>query len=164
MNPTTTPFPSSDAIIPKAIKKVFREYGKNRPVFNTISHNESFESKEHMKLNYWKIGFITNGLLPFGSIISLISFYFHASRILGRFPRYNQPDPKELDIYKHYSGILNSSCIIWIFSLLALIIMVMAYLIVKRRGINWRLIGLNSIGHLTAIILFLSKIMEWFAD
>ena len=107
---------------------------------------------------------MTNGLLPFGFIISLMTFYFHASKILGRFPRYNQPDPKELDIYKHYSGFINSSCIIWIFSLLALIIMVTAYLIVKRRTINWRLIGLSLIGHLIAIILFFSVIMEWFID
>lgn len=117
-----------------------------------------------MKLNYWKIGFITNGILPLGFIISLMTFYFHASRILGRFPTYNQPDPQKLDIYKHYSGFIYRSGNIWILSLLVLIIMITAYWIVKRKRTNWRLVGLSSIGHLVAIILFLSGIMEWFAD
>lgn len=117
-----------------------------------------------MKLDFWKIGFITNGLIPFGFVISLMTFYFHASIILGRFPKYNQPDPKELDIYKIYSGFIISCGTIWIFSLLALIVMALAYCIIKRKKINWKLIGLSSTGHLIAIILFLSRILKWFAD
>jgi hypothetical protein len=117
-----------------------------------------------MKLNYWKIGFVTNGLMPFGFIISLMTFYFHAYRILGRFPSYNQPDPKELDIYKHYSGFIYSFGSVWIISFLALIVMVIIFLVIKPKKADWRLIGLSSIGHFIAIMLFLSGIMEWFAD
>ena len=117
-----------------------------------------------MKLDYWKIGFIINGLIPFGFVISLMTFYFHASIILGRFPKYNQPDPKELDIYTHYSGLISNCGNFWIYSLLVLIVMVIAYWIIKGKRINWKLIGLSSVGHLIAIILLFSAITEWFAD
>lgn len=117
-----------------------------------------------MKLNYWKIGFITNGLIPFGFVISLMTFYIHASRILGRFPTYNQPDPKELDIYYHYDWIIRSCGNIWVYSIPILIIMFIVYWVIKRKRTNWRLIGLCLTGHLIAIVLFISGIMEWFAD
>ena len=117
-----------------------------------------------MRLNYWKIGFVINGLIPFGFIISLLTFYFHAAKILGRLPVYNLPDPKELDIYNQYSEIIYSLSAIWIISFLVLLIMTILFWIIKRKTTDWKLIGLSSIGHLFAILLLFSGIMEWFVD
>src|SRR5689334_11286887 len=38
---------------------------------------------------------------------SLLSFYFHARNILGRFPSYDNPDPKELSIYNQYNEVIS---------------------------------------------------------
>jgi len=43
----------------------------------------------------WKTAFYSLGVLPWGFTVSLLAFYFHARAILGQFPSYNQPDPKE---------------------------------------------------------------------
>lgn len=122
------------------------------------------EKLKIMRLNFWKIGFVTTGLVPIGFIVSLLTFYYHASRILGRFPVYNQPDPKELDIYNKYSGIIYSCSNIWIISFLVLILMIFIYWIIKRKQTDWKLIGFSSIGHVIAVLLLFSGIMEWFVD
>ncbi|PWG04468.1 hypothetical protein [Polaribacter aquimarinus] len=117
-----------------------------------------------MKVNYWKNGLHVSGLAPFGYIISLIIFYFHTTIILGRFPKYNQPDPKKLDIYNYYSGVIDLLIGIWLLSFLTIIIIILSNLIINRKDVNWKLIGLYFTGHVIAIILFFSKIMEWYID
>ena len=111
-----------------------------------------------------KTGFVINGLIPFGFIFFLMTFYFHAAAILGSFPVYNQPDPKKLDIYYDYIGLITISGNIWVYSLLIFLLMIVLVLISKRRKTDWRLIGLSSIGHIIAILLLFSGIVEWFAD
>ncbi len=112
----------------------------------------------------WKILFYILGLIPLGFIISLLSFYFHAGRILGNLPRYNQPDPKELEIYSEYSPYIDLSGEVWIYSLLMWIISTILYLILKRRQISWTPVIVSTFGQACAIVLFLSGIMEWYAD
>lgn len=117
-----------------------------------------------MRLIYWKLLFILNGLIPFGFLISLMTFYFHAAKILGRFPSYNLPDPKELDIYTNYSKLIYAFGNVWIYSFLAMLIMIVVFVPFQRRQTNWKLIGIGSLGHILAVILFVSGIMEWYAD
>ncbi|HET6559636.1 MAG TPA: hypothetical protein VFG54_20090 [Prolixibacteraceae bacterium] len=115
-------------------------------------------------MKYWKISFYGLGVIPFGFIISLLTFYFQAGRILGYLPRYNLPDPKELALYSVYSPIIDLTGLIWVYSLALWLIAISVYLIVKKEQINWRSIFISTIGHIAAISLFFSGIMEWYAD
>jgi hypothetical protein len=117
-----------------------------------------------MKHNFWKTGLITSGVLPFGLTISLLTFYLHTKSILGYYPKYNHPDPKTLDIYGNYSVLVNTSISLWIISFLLTIPLVIAYLIIKRKKINWKLVGFSLISQTIAIILFFSNIFEWYID
>ena len=104
------------------------------------------------------------GLMPFGFALSLSAFYIHATNILGYFPRYNQPDPKELDIYICYEPVISLAGNLWICSVPIWLFLIAGYLIISRKNINWTPFVFSLIGQCCAILLFLSGIMEWFAD
>ena len=116
------------------------------------------------KIKYWNWIIILFGLIPFGFIISILSFYFHAGHILGRFPSYCQPDPTDLTIYATYSPFIDITGGIWVVSLLAWPIVIIAYLFINRKNISWRLIISSVVGQIIAILLFSSKISEWYFD
>jgi hypothetical protein len=112
----------------------------------------------------WKTYFYILGSIPLIFSISLLTFYFHAGLILGRLPRYNQPDPKELEIYFDYHPIINLTFIIWIYSFIIWLILTVVYLIAKRKQILWKPIIISALGQVYGISLFLSEIMVWYAD
>ena len=65
-------------------------------------------------MKIWKIILNTFGLIPYLWVISLLTFYFHAAKLLGYFPEFGRPDPKALNIYDDYSPIINLLGQIWV--------------------------------------------------
>jgi hypothetical protein len=84
-----------------------------------------------MKYNLCNISLTALGVLPLGFITSLIMFYFHARLILGHFPNYNYPDPKELEVYNFYSLIINTTASIWVICIIVTVPIIATYFIVK---------------------------------
>lgn len=117
-----------------------------------------------MKYNYWKIGFLIHGILPFGFIISLLAFYLHTRTFLGYFPEYNKPDPKTLDFYDSYSFLVNSTIGLWIISFVITIPLILVYFVIKRKKSDWKLIGFSLASQSIAIVLFFSDIFKWYID
>lgn len=115
-------------------------------------------------MKIWKMIFYLLGLLPLGYIISMITFYLHTRVLLGFFPKYNQPDPKTLEIYQDYLPFINWTGNIWFVSLIIWIIMTITYIVLKRKKTNWRPLIFNALIQFCAIGLFVSGIGVWFAD
>lgn len=97
-------------------------------------------------------------------IISLLSFYFHAAYVLGKFPSYGQPDPKELSFYVYYAPIIHLTLNTWLLSFIPWFIYTTVYVIAKRKQISWQPLIISALCHIGAIAIFLSGISEWFAD
>jgi len=115
-------------------------------------------------MKIWKIIFYLLGTIPWFFIVSLITFYFHAEKILGYFPRYYFPDPKELSIYSNYSPFINCSFGIWFYSFFVWLFVTIIYLIINRKKINWHFVIFAFIGNIISLILVFSKIFEWYID
>ncbi len=115
-------------------------------------------------MKIWKILLYVLGVIPWAFTISLMAFYFHAGRVLGHSPSYNQPDPKELDIYMDYAPFIDVSVDIWLWSFVAWFMLSIVYLIVKRKDIQWAPIIIPAIGQFIAILLLLSGVFEWYID
>lgn len=115
-------------------------------------------------MKYWKSAFIGLGILPITFAISILAFYIHAGQILGRLPSYNQPDPKQLEIYANYSPFVDWTAEIWLWSFPVWFLMTIVYLIIKRKNNNWTPIIISGIGQILGILIFFSRIMEWYAD
>lgn len=103
-------------------------------------------------------------ILPYGFIVSLLTFYFHAGQILGRLPIASSNDPKNFTIYSSYEPLINVTGNIWLFSFIAWTVVVGLYLFLYRGRISWRPILFSAIGQGLAVILFCSKINEWYVD
>lgn len=58
-------------------------------------------------MSAWKTTFYLFAVPPVAFIVSLISFYIQATKILGHSPTYGRPDPKELYIYMDYAPVVN---------------------------------------------------------
>lgn len=112
----------------------------------------------------WKIFLITSAIIPWPFIISLMTFYFHAGKILGHAPTYDNPDPKELMIYADYEPLINWSATIWLYSFLVWLILIILYLISNRKNIRWKWVLIGGTGHFFAIYLLFSGIFEWYID
>jgi len=104
------------------------------------------------------------GIIPFGFIISILSFYFHAANVLGYYPTWDHPDPKELSIYDSYHAIINPAAEIWLIDMVGWILLCVTLIIMTRHKIYWRTIMLSSIGHIIAVLILFSGILEWYAD
>ncbi len=115
-------------------------------------------------MNHWKKVFYILGLIPFIHSLSLLAFYFHAGYQLGCLPSYNQPDPKTLSLYSHYSPFIDVSGNLWVFSFFIWLILTIKYLISNWNHIKWTPILLSALAQACAIYLLLSKISEWYAD
>jgi len=113
-----------------------------------------------MKHNYWKISFLIHALLPFGFIFSLVIFYFHATAILGYCPKYNNPDPKNLNFYNAYSFLIDITVGLWMVSFVMTIPLILAYFIIKRKKSNWKLICFSLSSQTIALLLFFSNILQ----
>jgi hypothetical protein len=115
-------------------------------------------------MKYWKYIVIALGLIPFSFIISLLTLYFHAGQLLGHLPIANSDDPKNSPIYLMYEPLIDVTGNIWIFSFIAWTVVVGLYLALCPEDDSKRLIIFSAIGHVLAIILFCSKINEWYMD
>lgn len=105
------------------------------------------------------------GIFPWLTSISLIVFYFHARIILGWFPHYNNPDPKELEIYSIYNWFIYIFFEIAGYSLLIWIILLIAFIIKGIKNLNIKAFVFCLIGYMVLffIILF-TDIFEWYID
>ena len=112
----------------------------------------------------WKIIFYILAIIPWTFIVSLLTFYFKAGEVLGHFPSYNQPDPKELSIYKDFSPIVNWTAGVWIYSFLAWLLMAIVYVALKRKNTEWKPIIVSGIGQFCGMLLLFSGITEWYMD
>jgi hypothetical protein len=115
-------------------------------------------------MKIWKIILYILGLIPWTFIASIMAFYFHAGKILGRPPIYDRPDPKELGIYKDYAPFVDWTCDIWLWSFFVWFLLVIAYLIIKRKEIEWAPVVVSATGQIFAIILLFSGVFEWYID
>jgi len=115
-------------------------------------------------MKYWRASVYGLGIIPLIFSISLLAFYFHSALIIGRFPTYGHPDPKSLGIYVLYSPIVYLASAIWMCSLILWLITIVAYIIAKRKQIIWQPVIIGLIAHVFAILLVLSRVMEWFVD
>jgi hypothetical protein len=115
-------------------------------------------------MKIWKIIFYILGIIPWFCIVSLMTFYFHAGKILGYLPRYNMPDPKVLTIYNDYASFIRCSFAIWFYSFITCFILAIIYLIINRKKINPYPIIFAFIGNIIALRLLFSGIFEWFVD
>jgi hypothetical protein len=117
-----------------------------------------------MSAKFWRIVFYALCVPPLLFMISLASFYSHAAKILGYSPSYDNPDPKTLSIYHRYQPYIDSTAEVWIWSFLIWFVVTGIYLILKRKQIDWTPLILSFFCHFFAVSLFLSGIMEWYAD
>jgi len=115
-------------------------------------------------MRIWKIIFYLLGIIPWFFIVPLITFYFHARKILGYFPHYNNPDPKNLNIYSDYSPFINWSFGIWFYTFFVWFLLTIIYLIIYRKKIKWSPMILACIGNIIGLLLVFSKIFEWYID
>lgn len=115
-------------------------------------------------MNYWKLIFWILGLIPLGFITSILSFYFHAGHVLGRMPSYNQPDPKELDLYSYYSHYIDWSGLVWIYSFPLWFILLITYLILKKNDSALLSILFGGFLHILGIAICFSDILTWYLD
>ena len=115
-------------------------------------------------MSKWNIVIVILGLLPYGFLLSLLTFYFHVAAVIGRLPFYDNPDPKKLAIYSSYKSIIDSTGSIWMYSFFAWILVVLPYLIIQKRSVFWKPSRIGTIGYLVGILLFFSGIMKWYAD
>lgn len=104
------------------------------------------------------------GFVPWMFIISLLTFYLFAINHLGQLPTLGNPDPKELNIYGLMSPIINFTGVISFFSLIVWTLFSIIHLITIRKQIEWTPLILSGIGQVFGIVLFLSKIFEWYID
>ena len=102
--------------------------------------------------------------MPWFFIVSLMTFYFHAGKILGDLPRYNMPDPKVLSIYSDYSSFIYCSLGVWFYSFIVWLLLTIIYLAINRKKIDWYSVIFAFMGNIISLILCFSGIFEWFVD
>jgi H+/gluconate symporter-like permease len=112
----------------------------------------------------WKYIFYILGIIPYFWIISLLTFFLHSSIKLGYFPETYLPDPKDLDIHNFYSPFIDFFGQIWVLSFLLWIVLVITYIIIKRKNTNWKNIFYSAIGEILAISVVFSDINDWYCD
>ena len=110
-----------------------------------------------------KVYFIL-GAVPYGFIIPLLTFFFYATFILGRFPFYSSPDPKEIPSYHIFLPIIDFASSIMVGTFLSWFIFSVIYLITSWKNVLWKSIFLSSLGYIICILLFFSSITDWWAD
>jgi len=103
-------------------------------------------------------------LAPWIYAISIILFYLHSSALLGRFPTYANPDPKDLFIYNFYGWIINPFLLI---SFITFFIWPIAFIVYvsTSRLYEWKKPLLLLIaGHIASLFIYFSPIFEWYID
>lgn len=115
-------------------------------------------------MKIWKSIYYILGVIPWTFIVSLLTFYFKAGQVLGHTPSYNNPDPKELVIYKVYAPYIDWTLEIWLYSFVVWLLLTTIYFISRRKRIEWSPIIISGIGQILVIFLLLSGIFEWYVD
>jgi hypothetical protein len=115
-------------------------------------------------MKYLKIVYFILGILPFGFIISLLTFYFHAGNILGRLPSYNHPDPKDFSIYLSYSPLINLTLEVCVYSFFPWLVLILVDSVLYWKNISWRLLLGDSLGYGIILFLLFSGIIDWYMD
>lgn len=117
-----------------------------------------------MKRKIWSTLLLFIGILPLGYIIPFLSFYIHATFLLGHFPFHGQSGPEILDIYPVYTQIISIGGNIWLFSFPVWLLLTSLMIIVQKGSSNWRFIFIGLFGQVVALLLFFLQMVEWFAD
>ena len=115
-------------------------------------------------MKIWKTIFYVLAIIPWTFIVSLMTFYFKAGQVLGHAPTYNNPDPKELEIYKVYAPYVDWTAEVWLYSILVWFALTIIYLITMRRRIEWTPLIISGTGQIFGVLLLLSGIFEWYID
>ncbi|TGV00732.1 hypothetical protein [Flavivirga rizhaonensis] len=115
-------------------------------------------------MKIWNKIFFGLGIIPYCFILPILTFYFHAGKILGHLPSYNQPDPKTLEIYATYSPVVNLTTLTWFYSFVIWLVISIIYLIIFRKNIYWKPLKLSAVGQLIALGIVFSGILEWYID
>ena len=115
-------------------------------------------------MKIWKALFYFLAIIPLAFIVLLMAFYFNAAQVHGHTPSYNNPDPKELDIYKAYAPYIDWTAEAFLYSLLVWFALTIIYLITMRRRIEWTPLIISGTGHVFGLLLLLSGIFEWYID
>ena len=96
--------------------------------------------------------------------ISILAFYLHASKILGHFPTYSNPDPKGLDIYEIYDPIITITFGTWFFSFVLWLILILIYVGKTQKQPTYKPIFVTSGLQFIALLILFSRIFEWYVD
>ena len=121
-----------------------------------------FNDEVCMKI--WKTLFYFLAVIPWTFIVALATFYMKAGQILGHAPTYNNPDPKELEIYIDYAPFVDLTAEVWMYSFFVWFALTMTYVVIFRRRIEWTPLVISGIGHYFGILLLFSGIFEWYID
>jgi hypothetical protein len=112
----------------------------------------------------WKFVLSVFALAPFLHTLFLFAFYLHSTIELGYFPKYDNPDPKQMQFYDVYEPIIIASGNIWLMSIILWIPLVLIYWIKFKNKTNWKPVIFALFSFLLAIISIFTSITEWFAD
>lgn len=94
----------------------------------------------------------------------LLAFYGHARILLGRFPNYDNPDPKELSAYSFYAPFIYGVLLLSFCSFVSWLIIISQWLYVKKRRIDYFLITAGMACYPAALAEIHSPIGDWFFD
>ena len=104
------------------------------------------------------------GIFPLSFILSLLGFYFHAGIVLGHLPISSLNDPKNFTFYDYYAYAILFSFTATIFSFLAWILISIYYSKRSKENLDLKPIIISLSLFIFCVILFFSKITEWFGD
>ena len=111
-----------------------------------------------------KVVFAMSVIIPWTLLFSVITFYLHASFVLGRYPTFSNPDPKDLKLYSFYGTIINPLLFVWGWTFFIWLIALIIFLQNNSWKDHIRKLIFAIVGHILCIILFFSSIMDWYLD
>jgi hypothetical protein len=101
--------------------------------------------------------------IPWIFSLTLILFYFNAAFLLKNFPRFSNPDPKDLSIHLIYSPIIYLAMFCYLPATAIWVISFFNQNTFRLNNFKLYLIG-GILGQLIFIALFCSPIVDWFLD
>ena len=104
------------------------------------------------------------GIFPLSFIFSLLGFYFHAGIVLGHLPISSLNDPKNFTFYEYYAYLIIFSFTATLFSFLVWILISIYYSKRNIENLDLKPIIITFSLFILCLILFFSKITEWFGD
>lgn len=111
-----------------------------------------------------KIFFYVSSIAPWCLLITIVSFFIHASIILKRLPSYNNPDPKEMAVYNFYDAIVSKLDAPWGFSIAIWLICLLIFLRPHKIKEYRSALLVSTVGHIGMFILIMTPIGEWYLD